>query len=125
MLLPASVYNLGSAHYPMARRMIDLGLPVVLATDFNPGSSPTTSMPLVLSLACTHLKMTPAEAIVAATFNAACSLGLAQEIGSLEPGKSAELVIHDCADYRELPYFFGRETAAQVLIGTRLARFRA
>jgi len=124
VLLPASVYNLGSAHYPMARRMIDLGLAVVLATDFNPGSSPTTSMALVLSLACTHLKMTPAEAIVAATFNAACSLGLERDIGSLEPGKSAELVIHDCADYRELPYFFGRETAAQVLIGTRLARFR-
>jgi imidazolonepropionase len=122
VLLPASVYNLGSAHYPLARRMIDLGLPLVLATDFNPGSSPTTSMPMVLSLACTHLKMTPAEAIVAATFNAACSLGLGHEIGSLERGKSAELVIHDCADFRELPYFFGRETAATVLIGTGLAR---
>jgi len=122
VLLPASVYNLGSSHYPMARRMIDLGLPLVLATDFNPGSSPTTSMPMVLSLACTHLKMTPAEAIVAATFNAACSLGLGHEIGSLEPGKSARLVIHDCADYRELPYFFGRETASIVLIGTGLAR---
>jgi imidazolonepropionase len=122
VLLPGSVYNLGSSHYPMARRMIDLGLPVVLATDFNPGSSPTTSMPMVLSLACTHLKMTPAEAIVAATFNAACSLGLGHEIGSLEPGKSAELVIHDCADYRELPYFFGREPAGKVLIGTGLAR---
>jgi imidazolonepropionase len=121
VLLPASVYNLGSSHYPMARRMIDLGLPLVLATDFNPGSSPTTSMPMVLSLACTHLKMTPAEAIVAATFNAACSLGLGHEIGSLEPGKSAGLVIHDCADYRELPYFFGRETASIVLIGTGLA----
>jgi len=114
VLLPASVYNLGSGHYPAARRMIDLGLAVVLATDFNPGSSPTASMPMVLSLASTQMKMTPAEAIVAATFNAACSLGLRGEIGSLEPGKFADFVIHDCADYRELPYFFGRETAHAV-----------
>lgn len=114
VLLPASVYNLGSTHYPAARRMIDLGLPVVLATDFNPGSSPTTSMAMVLSLASTHMKMTPAEAIVAATINAAHSLGLGSEIGSLEIGKSADFVIHDCADYRELPYFFGRETARAV-----------
>ena len=74
VLLPASVYNLGSTHYPAAREMIALGLPVVLATDFNPGSSPTASMPMVLSLACTHMKMTPAEAITAATINAAYSL---------------------------------------------------
>lgn len=114
VLLPASVYNLGSAHYPAARAMIDLGLAVVLATDFNPGSSPTASMPMVLSLACTQMKMTPAEAIVAATFNAACSLGLDSEIGSLEPGKSADFAIHDCQNYRELPYFFGRETARAV-----------
>ncbi len=114
VLLPASVYNLGSTHYPAARAMIDLGLAVVLATDFNPGSSPTASMPLVLSLASTQMKMTPAEAIVAATFNAACSLGLGGEIGSLEPGKSADFAIHDCQDYRELPYFFGRETARAV-----------
>lgn len=114
VLLPASVYNLGSTRYPAARRMIERGLAVVLATDFNPGSSPTASMPMVLSLACTHLKMTPAEAIVAATFNAACSLGLEGEIGSLEPGKSADFAIHDCADYREVPYFFGRDTARSV-----------
>ncbi len=114
VLLPASVYNLGSTQYPAARRMIDLGLPVVLATDFNPGSSPTASMPMVLSLASTQMKMTPAEAIVAATFNAACSLGLSAEIGSLEIGKAADFAIHDCNDYRELPYFFGRETARAV-----------
>ena len=116
VLLPASVYNLGSTHYPAARRMIDLGLPVVLATDFNPGSSPTTSMPLVLSLACTQMKMTPAEAITAATVNAAYSLGRGGEIGSLEPGKLADFAIHDCADYRELPYFFGRDTAWKVFL---------
>jgi imidazolonepropionase len=117
VLLPASVYALGLAKYPAARAMIDLGMAVVLATDFNPGSSPTTSMPMVLSLASTHLKMTPAEALTAATVNAAYSLGRGREIGSLEPGKLADFVIHDAADYREIPYFFGRETAREVYIG--------
>jgi imidazolonepropionase len=124
VLLPASVYNLGSTRYPAARRMIDSGLPVVLATDFNPGSSPTTSMPLVMSLAVTHMKMTPAETITAATMNAACSLRRVAEIGSLEPGKLADFAIHDAADYRELPYFFGRDTARAVYIGGACA-FRA
>jgi imidazolonepropionase len=114
VLLPASVYNLGSSRYPDARRMIELALPMVLATDFNPGSSPTASLPMVFSIACTHMKMTPAECITAATINAAYSLGRGQDIGSLEPGKAADFVIHDCDDYRELPYFFGRETARAV-----------
>jgi len=117
VLLPASVYNLGSARYPAARCMIELGLAVVLATDFNPGSAPTTSMPLVLSLAATHMKMTPAEGITAATVNAAYSLGRGREIGSLEAGKLADVAIHDCEDYRELPYFFGRDTAWKVFLG--------
>jgi imidazolonepropionase len=116
VLLPASVYNLGSTHYPDARRMIELELPVVLATDFNPGSSPTASMPMVFSIACTHMKMTPAECISAATINAAYSLERGHEIGSLEPGKVADFVIHECEDYRELPYFFGRETARAVYV---------
>jgi imidazolonepropionase len=117
VLLPASVYALGSTRYPAARRMIDLGMPVVLATDFNPGSSPTTSMPMVLSLACTQMKMTTAEAITAATINAACSLDRGDRIGSLAPGKLADFAIHDCRDYRELPYFFGREPAWAVYCG--------
>jgi imidazolonepropionase len=117
VLLPASVYALGSGHYPAARKMIDMGLPVVLATDFNPGSSPTASMPMVLSLAMTQMKMTAAEAIVAATVNAAYSLRRGDEIGSLEAGKWADYVIHDCDDYRELPYFFGRDPAVAVYIG--------
>jgi imidazolonepropionase len=117
VLLPGSVYNLGLPKYPDARQMIDLGLPVVLATDFNPGSSPTASMTMVLSLASTHMKMSPAESITAATVNAAWSLARGEEIGSLEPGKQADFVIHDCEDYRELPYFFGRETAHVVYIG--------
>jgi imidazolonepropionase len=117
VLLPASVYALGLRHYPAARQMIDSGLPVVLATDFNPGSSPTASMPMVLSLACTQMHLTPAEAITAATINAAYSLGRGAEIGSLEPGKFADFAIHDCDDYRELPYFFGRDPARAVYVG--------
>jgi imidazolonepropionase len=109
VLLPGSVYALGSSRYPAAREMIDAGLAVVLATDFNPGSSPTTSMPMILSLACTHMKMTPAEGITAATINAAYTLSRGDQIGSLEPDKLADFVIHDCGDYRELAYFFGIE----------------
>ena len=114
VLLPASVYALGSGTYPAARRMIDLGLAVVLATDFNPGSSPTASMPMVLSLGATQLKMTAAEGITAATINAAYSLGRGGQCGSLERGKWADFVVHDCDDYRELPYFFGRDPAMAV-----------
>jgi imidazolonepropionase len=117
VLLPASVYHLSSTRYPAARPMIDLGLPVVLATDFNPGSSPTASMPMVLSLASTQMRMTPAESIAAATINAAYSLGRGGQIGSLEPGKLADFAIHDCGDYRELAYFFGRDPAWAVYIG--------
>jgi imidazolonepropionase len=116
VLLPASVYALGCTKYPAARRMIELGMRVVVATDFNPGSSPTASMPMALSLACTQMKLTPAEAIAAATIHAAHSLGRGGEIGSLEPGKRADFVVHDCGDYREIPYFFGRETAKKVYI---------
>jgi imidazolonepropionase len=114
VLLPGSVYAIGSRKYPAARDMIDAGLAVVLATDFNPGSSPTTSMRMVMSLACTQMKMTPAEALIAATINAAYSLNRGAEIGSLEPGKAADLLIHDAEDYRELPYLFGDHQAAMV-----------
>lgn len=121
VLLPGSVYALGSHDYPAAREMIEAGLPVVLATDFNPGSSPTPSMTMVLSLACTQMKMTPAEAISAATINAAYSLGRGDEIGSLEKGKRADFVIHDCEDYRELAYFFGLEHPWRVYASGKLA----
>jgi imidazolonepropionase len=117
VLLPASVYALGRREYPAARLMLSIGMPVVLATDFNPGSSPTASMPMALSIACTQMRMTPSEAIAGATIHAACSLGRRHEIGSLEPGKLADFVVHDAEDYREIPYFFGRETARQVYIG--------
>ncbi|MFL6588665.1 MAG: imidazolonepropionase [Chthoniobacterales bacterium] len=107
VLLPGSVYSLGKTRYPPAREMIEAGLAVVLATDFNPGSSPTPSMPMVLSLATTQMKMTPAESITAATINAAFSLNRGDRIGSLEPGKRANFAIYDCPDYREIAYYFG------------------
>ncbi len=107
VLLPGSVYALGSTAYPRAREMIDAGLAVVVATDFNPGSSPTPSMPMILSLACTQMKMSPAEEITGSTINAAYSLNRGDNIGSLERGKLANFSIFDCEDYRELAYWFG------------------
>src|SRR5450755_1681973 len=107
VLLPGSVYALGSSRYPDARAMIESGLAVVLATDFNPGSSPTPSIPMVLSLAVTQMKMTPAECLTSGTINAAYSLGRGERIGSLEEGKSANFTIFDCEDYREIAYWFG------------------
>lgn len=124
VLLPASVYALGQTRYPAAREMIEAGLCVVLATDFNPGSSPTVSVPMVLSLASTHMKMTPAEALTAVTINAAYSLGRGDQLGSLEEGKRADFCIHDCEDYRELAYFFGIEHARAVYVDGSLAFHR-
>jgi imidazolonepropionase len=122
VLLPGSVYSIGSRHYPPAREMIDAGLAIVLATDFNPGSSPIASMPVVLSLACTQMKMSPAETLTAATMNAAHSLNLAGEVGSLEAGKSADFVVHEAEDYREIPYFLGTQRPAMVFAkGERVA----
>lgn len=121
VLLPASVYALGKTRYPPAREMIDAGLAVVLATDFNPGSSPTPSIPMVFSLAATQMKMTPAECLTAATINAACSLNRGDQIGSLEPGKRANFSLFDCADYREIAYYIGVSQVHSVYVsGKRL-----
>jgi imidazolonepropionase len=116
VLLPGSVYALGSTRYPRARDMIEADLAVVLATDFNPGSSPTCSMPMVLSLACTQMKMSPAEAIVAATINAAYSVDRAGQIGSLETGKLANFSLFDADDYREIAYWFGNVRPSSVYV---------
>ena len=106
-LVPGANYFLGLREFAPARKLIDAGVTVALATDYNPGSSPTVSMPFVLSLACTHMKMSPAEAIAAATINGARALRLHDRKGSVEPGKDADLAIFDVRDYKEIPYWFG------------------
>jgi imidazolonepropionase len=106
-LLPGCDFHLGLKQYAPARKLIEAGAIVSLATDYNPGTSPTLSMPMILSLACTQLRMTPAEAITAATINAAYALRREKRIGSLEVGKQADIAVFEVADYREIPYYFG------------------
>lgn len=119
VLLPGSVFALSRTQYPPARKMVEAGLAIVLATDFNPGSSPVPSMPFMLSLACLQMGLSPAEALTAATINAAHSLGLGAEIGSLEAGKQADFVIHEFADYRELAYYIAAPMRPRVFIAGR------
>jgi len=107
IMLPGCSFHLGLARYASARKLIDAGAIVALATDCNPGTSPTLSLPMAMSLACTQMRMTPAEALAACTINAAYSLGRADRIGSIEPGKDADLAVFDVEDYREIPYYFG------------------
>jgi len=106
-LLPGCDFHLGLQKYAPARELIDAGAIVALSTDYNPGTSPTLSMPMILSLACTQLRMTPAEAITAATINAAYALRREKQVGSLEVGKQADIAVFEVADYREIPYYFG------------------
>lgn len=116
-LLPGAVYFLGRTRYPDARKLIDCGVAVALATDYNPGSSPTTNMQMVLSLACTQMKMSPAEAIAAATINGAHALRMADRKGSLEPGKDADFGIFAVRDYREICYWFGSNLCGMTVAG--------
>jgi len=116
VLLPGSVFALARTQYPPARKMIDAGLAIVLATDFNPGSSPVPSMPFMLSLACLQMRLSPAEALSAATINAAWSLDLGSHAGSLELGKQADFAIHEFADYRELAYFIAAPNRPRVFV---------
>jgi imidazolonepropionase len=106
-LLPATLFFLGEHRYAPARKLIENGAAVALATDFNPGTSPTVNMQFVLSLACTQMRMLPAEAIVAATLNAACAVRREQKLGSIAVGKQADLAVYDVSDYREIPYYVG------------------
>ena len=115
-LVPGANYFLGLKKYPNARRLIDAGVPVALATDYNPGTSPTMSMPMAMSLACTHMNITPAEAIAAATINGAWALRVAERKGSIEPGKDADLAVFAVSDYREIPYWFGANHCAITLL---------
>ena len=122
VVLPGSVFALGRTQYPPARRMVELGLAIVLATDFNPGSSPVPSMAFMLSLACVQMGLSPAEALSAATINAAWSLGLGDSVGSLEAGKQADFLIHEFGDYRELAYYMAAPMRPRVFISGREVR---
>jgi len=113
--VPGANYFLGLERYPAARKFIAAGVPVALATDYNPGSSPTASMPFVMSLACTHMKMTPAEAVVAATLNGACALRMLDRKGSIEPGKDADMAVFEIEDYREICYWFASNRCAATI----------
>jgi imidazolonepropionase len=106
-LLPGTAFFLFLGRYAPARQMISKGVTVALATDFNPGSCMTESLPLITTIACTQMRMTPAEAILGITLHAARALRKEKEIGTLEPGKQADLVILDIPDYRHLSYHFG------------------
>jgi imidazolonepropionase len=114
--VPGANYFLGLSRYPKARQFIEAGVAVALATDYNPGSSPTLSMPMAMSLACTHMKMSPAEAISAATINGAWALRIADRKGSVEPGKDADLAFFNVDDYREIPYWFGANHCAMTIL---------
>ena len=123
-LVPGANYFLGLKEYPQARKLIDAGVPVALATDYNPGTSPTLSMPMAMSLACTHMKMSPAEAIAAATINGASALRVAERKGTIEPGKDGDLAMFDVNDYREIPYWFGANHCSLTVMNGRIAERR-
>lgn len=115
VLLPAVPFHLMTGHYAPARKMIDAGVPIALATDFNPGSAPNFSMQMVIALACRQMQMTPAEAIVASTINAAHAIGMDKKVGSLEIGKQADIIFLDIDNYLQLPYWFGGNLVSKVI----------
>jgi len=115
-LVPGANYFLGLKEYPQARKLIDAGVPVAVATDYNPGTSPTLSMPIAMSLACTQMKMSPAETIAAATINGAWALRVADLKGTIEPGKDADLAVFAVEDYREIPYWFGANRCSMTVM---------
>jgi imidazolonepropionase len=106
-LLPGTMLFLGKTKHAPARRLIDAGVPVALATDFNPGTSPTTNVSLILTLGVSQLHLSVAEALIAATVNGAAALGIAAEVGQIAPGFSADMSLFDIRDVRELPYWYG------------------
>jgi imidazolonepropionase len=123
-LVPGANYFLGLKEYPPARKLVDAGVPVALATDYNPGTSPTLSMPMAMSLACTHMKMSPAEAVAAATINGAWALRVADRKGTVEPGKDADFAVFAVKDYREIPYWFGANRCSMTIMSGGVADAR-
>jgi imidazolonepropionase len=122
VLLPTANYTLDQEKRAPARSIISVGCPIALATDFNPGSSPTQSMPLVLNMACVRFGMSVAEAIVGATFNAACAIEQQHRLGSIEAGKQADLIVCDVSEYREIAYFFGGNPVRTVVKRGKVVR---
>lgn len=120
VLLPGVTFYLGGAVYPGARRFIDSGVPVALATDFNPGSCPSYSMQMMIALACLEMKMKPEEAITAATANSAWAINRGDSVGSLEPGKKADCIILDIEKPSQIPYFFGVNLVTTVIKNGRV-----
>lgn len=120
VLLPGTSFSLGLGRYAPARKMMERGLPVALATDCNPGSSMTESMQIVITLACVEMRMTAAEAIIASTINAAFAVGRGGDCGSLETSKEADVLILDMEDYRELPYHYGVSNVHHVVKNGRV-----
>lgn len=125
ILLPGTTFYLGEDHYAPARKMIEAGVPVALATDFNPGSSPNNNLQLVINIACLYLQMSPAEVINAVTINAAHALGRAAEVGSLEAGKIADIVIFDAPNHEYLAYRYGTNLVEKVIKNGRIVVERA
>jgi len=117
VLLPGTSFGLPSVDFAPARKMVESGMAIAIASDFNPGSSPSESIPMMLSIACSHMGLTPAEAISAATYNAAFVIRRESEVGSLVEGKRADFLILDCEDYREVPYRFGINPVKRVFTG--------
>jgi imidazolonepropionase len=120
VVLPATTLFLGTDHHAPARTFIEQGIPVAVGTDFNPGTSPTANLPLALSLAVLTLGLSPAEALAAVTINAAHALGLGESHGSLEPGRTADVVVWDVPSHRQLPYWLGSDLARAVVKRGRL-----
>jgi len=114
-LLPATTLYLMSSHYAPARALIERGVPVALGTDFNPGTSPTPNLQLVLSLACLQLRLTPQEALVAATVNSAQAIGLGATHGTLEVGRQADVVAWDVPSVEQLPTWLGADLVRAVI----------
>jgi imidazolonepropionase len=115
VLLPGTSFGLASSDFAPARKLVDSGAAIALATDFNPGSNPSSSMPLTVSIACSQMGLLPAEAINAATVNAAWSIGLGNELGSLMEGRKGDLVVYDIEDYREIPARAGLDHSVMVI----------
>jgi imidazolonepropionase len=119
-LLPATTLYLMSDHYAPARALIDRGVPVAVGTDFNPGTSPTPNLPLVITLACLQLRLTPQEALVAVTANSAAAVGLGETHGRLEPGSAGDAVVWDVATVEQLPTWVGADLVRSVVKGGRV-----